>query len=287
MKKVKILFFFALGMVFFISGVQKSAGPPGCYAGEPPNNTNCTSCHSSYAVNTGSASIGLDLGGAEVGYIPGQTYEITVSVQKSGMRAAGFQLIALRDNDYSTSPGRMVLTQPTRTQRVDSSNRHLHSCGLQRKVWVEHTYQGITSDSAGRSTWNFQWVAPDSLVGNVTFYLAALETNFDGRDDGDYTYTRQVSAPALSTQVLEVEAQSASVKVYPNPVGQRLYLQTFGKTLSRVDILNLQGQRLKRFEGQVLQGNGGVDVEGLSAGTYYVLIKGEGVDQVQKIVVQR
>src|ERR1044072_6027877 len=98
-----------MGTVALTAAQYKSAGPPGCYAGEPPNNNNCTSCHTDYPVNSGTATVQLDLGGADTGYVPGQTYPLTVSVKKTGMPAAGFQLTVLQDSDNTRSPGTITL----------------------------------------------------------------------------------------------------------------------------------------------------------------------------------
>src|SRR5258707_323376 len=92
----------------------KSAGPPPYYAGEPLGFGNCTAsgCHDGITgtPNIGNATVKLDLGLAESGYMPGQKYTVTISVSKTGMRRAGFQIIALKDNDNSISPGRVSLT---------------------------------------------------------------------------------------------------------------------------------------------------------------------------------
>ena len=76
-------------MVLSSAGSYKSAGPPGCFAGEPPNNTNCTSCHTDYTVNSGQATVLFNMGGADTGYVPGATYQVSITIRNAGMSVAG------------------------------------------------------------------------------------------------------------------------------------------------------------------------------------------------------
>jgi hypothetical protein len=289
MRNITYIFFIMAAIIVLSAGIQKSPGSPGCHAGEPPNFTNCTSCHSDFAVNTGNANILFDVGGADTGYIPGQTYNITVSIKKTGMMAAGFQFIALQDNNISTSPGSITLTQPSRTQKVDASNPHVHGCGLLQKVWVGHTFQGITSDTSGESLWEFDWKAPDNYVGNITFYLAALEANYDGENTGDYTYTRSISSPDITTNVIQPDKPFANLMIFPNPANSKiLFVKTGVHDILKIELLNIQGKLIKRFD-YTLQDNTTdlqLDLNGISHGVYFVAIQGKEATAVRKIVIQ-
>jgi hypothetical protein len=289
MQKIAYVFFMLAVGIVSSAAVRKSAGPPGCYAGEPPTYSNCTSCHSDFAVNTGNANILFDVGGADKGYIPGQTYTITVSVQKRGMMAAGFQFIALQNNDVSTSPGSITLLQPSRTQKVDPSNPHVQGCGLLKKVWIEHTYQGITSDTSGESRWRFDWKAPNNSVGRITFYLAAVESNYNGDESGDYVYTRSISSSDITTNVAQPDEPIAELTIFPNPAASKLYVQTGGHSIQKIELLNMQGKLIKVFDNiaQDTTTDVQLDLNGISSGVYFVSIQGKETTTVRKIVIKR
>ena len=75
-----------------------SGGPGQGYAHNAPNYNNCTSCHSG-TTNSGSGSvIFTDLPDY---YIPGETYEIGVSVTGDHERGYGFQAIAQNGNNIA------------------------------------------------------------------------------------------------------------------------------------------------------------------------------------------
>jgi hypothetical protein len=227
--------------------------------------------------------------GADAGYIPGKTYNITVSVKKQGMQAAGFQFVALQNNDVNTSPGSITLTQTSRTQKVDANNPHVQGCNLMQKVWVEHTYQGINSDASGESLWTFEWKAPNSHVGDITFYLAALESDYSGDETGDYVYTKSISSPDLTTSVIESDNPYADLVIFPNPANSKLYLKTHAPDIQQIELLNTHGKLMKRFNNSIPTHNTTaieLDISDISPGVYYVSIQGKKASTVRKIVIQ-
>ena len=68
-----------------------SSGPNAGHANNAPSLNNCTSCHSGTA-NTGDGSVSFT--GLPESYVPGTTYEITVTVDGTGGSGYGFQAIA-------------------------------------------------------------------------------------------------------------------------------------------------------------------------------------------------
>ena len=70
-----------------------SGGPPDGYAGDPPEDLNCTSCHSSFPVNSGNGT--LTLLDAPVSYTPGETYLLTVRLEDPNQRRWGFEMTSI------------------------------------------------------------------------------------------------------------------------------------------------------------------------------------------------
>lgn len=287
MKKIFYLFYIITGIVALAAGEHKSAGPPGCFAGEPPNNRNCTHCHSDYAVNTGTANIIFDLGGADTGYTPGHTYDINVAVKKTGLQAGGFLLTVLRDNDATTTPGTFTLTDTIRTQKVDPSNPHVQGCALQNKVYVEHTYQGHTGTIAGENSWVFKWQAPASSAGNVTFYLAVVEADYNGDEFGDYVYTQKVTSPGPVNSIGTINI-AEEVEVYPNPAVAELFLRAGSAHIEQITLMNMHGaivkecSRIKPEVSKTIK----LDISGVSSGVYFLVLQGNGQKHTRKVVVQ-
>lgn len=279
---ISICFCLALIAVIFMSHENKSNGPPGCFAGEPPNFTNCTSCHSGTAVNSGTANIVFNLGGAENGYYPDSTYTITLSVQKSGMEAGGFQFIALQDNNSTVSPGTITLTEPGRMTIVDQNNPHAQGCVINNKVWIEHQYAGILSDSTGKSQWSFRWKAPNNNAGNISFYFATLESNFDLTDDGDRVYTRNTSVPYLgptSTTILPNQMADGDISIYPNPSYSKIFVSTADfSEWEQIQITDLTGFVIKDYKKAALlleNNNFVLDLDNMHSGIYILSLQGK------------
>jgi hypothetical protein len=245
MKKFTYIVFCMALVAILTAAVHKSAGPPGCHAGEPPGNKTCVSCHTDKPLNTGTADVMLDIDGAENGYELDKTYTITVRVSKTGMKAGGFQVIALQDNNINISPGTVSLTDPTRTQTVDRNNPHAHGCTIADKVWIEHRFQGIQSDSAGVSEWKYNWKAPSEAVGNITFYLAAMESDFDLTEDGDYTYTRSVSSPDITTSLDRSAKSIKNLRALLDPARRIVYIQSDLEPITSILLMDMMGKTLQ------------------------------------------
>ena len=204
------------------------------------------------------------------------------------MLAAGFQFIALQDNNVNISPGSITLIQPSRTQKVDAGNPHLQGCGLLQKVWVEHTYQGITSNALGESVWKFDWKAPDNYVGNITFYTAALESNYNGDELGDYVYTKRISSPHVTTNINPLNDPLADVVLSPNPASSKMYIKTGVKGVQKIELLNVQGKLIRQFGNFLQSANTEItlDLNGINSGVYFVVLQGNEAITTRKIVIQ-
>lgn len=290
MKRLATLLTLIVLVIIFTSAiekVQKSAGPPSCSAGEPPNNTNCTNCHNDGIVNTGSANVSFDLGGADVDYVPGKTYTITVSVSKLGMRRAGFQCIALQDNNDKISPGSVVLTDASRTQVLNKNISHSGGCLDEERVWIEHTYAGNSSNDSGISRWSYQWKAPSEGVGAITFYLAALEANNDLSETGDQVYTIKKTIEGLPIGIKEVSNANSFV-VYPIPAKNELNIITGKQVPNELILYTVTGKLIKIWHEEELhiqQSITKISTTEIPSGIYMLSIKTNSGVVVKKVLI--
>jgi len=181
---ISLLFIYGFG-----GGSKYPGGSPGGYTGSPGDSKNCTYCHGGSATNAlGWITSDIPL----QGYIPGETYTVTVTVSGTGDK--GFE-VSPQDED-----GNLLGTL------VDAAGVHL--------VNGNKAVTQDNSSSANPKVWSFQWVAPDAGTGQVKFY-------------GAFT----INKPVTKLSVLAVqEDQSVSIsetiafiaRVYPNPARETI-----------------------------------------------------------------
>ena len=200
MKRFAIAFFALLTTVSM--SFAYSSGPPQGRAGDPPGNSNCTACHSSFGVNSGDGSLSItDI----MEYEPGETYDLTVSLSDNGQSRWGFQAIP-KDGSNATA-GAIVISDGTNTQANGD--------------YINHTSAGTNAGSTTGNSWNFQWTAPSAGTGDVTFYVAGNAANNNSSTSGDYIYTISMTIPEaagggepdIATSVTELNFGEVNVGV--------------------------------------------------------------------------
>jgi hypothetical protein len=168
---------FTSGNYLTTQAIASIGGPPASRTGAPGEST-CTSCHSQ---NTGSGQFSII---APANYTPGQTYQIQVRhiASDPSRQAWGFELTSLA----GTAPAGTLANTAANT-RIRTGNG---------RTYIEQNSSGVFSGQTGGASWVFNWTAPATDVGNVTFYAAGLQADDDGGEGGDQTYTTStVSQP--------------------------------------------------------------------------------------------
>ena len=185
---VKFLSFLSIISVYLflifipLEPIANVGGSAGGYSSSPGDGNDCTSCHSGL-VNSGNGSIQLSTNIPVTGYIPGQTYSITTNVYTptSGTVAMIFGFETTSEDNSNNKIGTFVITDTNNTQLSNSSTS------------VTHTLQGTNALFANTQSWSFEWVAPISGTGDVTFYTSVNIANFNGGPNGDEIYTSSIS----------------------------------------------------------------------------------------------
>ena len=200
MKKPLLVLFAALMVAFGLTSMtsnnaEYSAGKAGSN-GSPGEGTCASgSCHNNFALNSGIGSVSISVVGLVNGtmYVPGETYQVNVTVQQQGVGLFGFGLESLQAsgaNAGSWTPG------------ADSHILNATISGNSRATIAHIDNSGFASNTR---TWTFSWTAPANEI-PVTMYVAGNAANADNGDNGDYIYTSTLSlmpAPALQTPVIE------------------------------------------------------------------------------------
>jgi len=184
-----------------------SNGPNQGYANNAPNFNNCTSCHSGN-VNTGDGSVTFS--GLPDSYIPGETYEITVNVTGDNDRGYGFQAIA---QSGETVAGVISLNP-------NSENAEMNGNYVQQ------------SSPTTSGSWVFDWIAPSSDVGNVTFSVSGLATGGNSGNGGDEVYTHSFSVPAQ----VPLDFTGLFFSEYAEGSSNNKYLEIFNGTSETVSL---------------------------------------------------
>lgn len=181
-----------LAIVLFIAAftsemaLTNSGGPPASHTGAP-GESNCTACHSSFTVNSGTGTRTLVLNSTPglTSYIPGQTYTVTYTLSQAAIATFGFQATVKRAN--GTAAGTLINTSPNQTSI--SGN------------YISQNSGGTAATATGTRVWTFNWTAPAAGAGTVTFYVAGNAANDDNGSGGDRIYTNsfaftEAAAPA-------------------------------------------------------------------------------------------
>src|SRR6267142_3373096 len=187
-----------------------SAGPPAGYTGAPGEVAEaCAECHVPPDAGTGHISIT-----APQTYVPGQTYPITVTHTNSDLtrRRWGFELTVLDTSDEKAGD----------LQSTDGLTQVLNNQGPGgARQYIEHTAAGTFVGQQNGASWTFNWTAPATDVGPVTFYTAGNQANNDDNTSGDFIYrTFVASAPASTTPDFVLGVTPPSRNVVPGGSGQ-------------------------------------------------------------------
>jgi hypothetical protein len=200
-------------LIYGFGGQSKwPGGSPGGYTGSPGDGRDCTQCHG------GSASQVLGWISANIpeeGYIPGETYNITIHVSGTG------------DKGFEVSPQDLQGNLLGSLQA--GTNTHLVN---ENKAVTQNS-----STSANPAQWQFQWTAPPAGTGEVTFY-------------GAFTVNKPVTKLCKlvvqeNTGLAIREQSTLNCSVYPNPASDKVHIsfQTNDKGLMGIDLVSIDGKK--------------------------------------------
>ncbi len=209
----------------FISTLTTSypTGAPAAVANDPSSGAiNCTDCHSGTATAvTGWITSNIP----SSGYVPGTTYTITGTVTSAGKTIFGFEISPQNPNGVLV--GSLTITNATATKIVSTK-------------YVTHTQAG----SAGTNTrsWSFNWTAPTTGAGPVTFYGSFLGGNNNGSTSGDITYITSSTFQQASPCTVSATITSTADTLCPQDTatltasGGSTYLWSTGATTASIKV---------------------------------------------------
>ena len=163
---------------------SSSSGPGGDYTGSPfSNSLACGQCHGGNP-NPGA---GMTLSGLPSNYYPGETYSLTLSLNNP-TNTNGFQITSL---DASNSAAGNFAA---------GAGSSPHTFG--GRSYLEHSTPGNSG------SWTFNWTAPATNVGTVTFYASGNAANGNGGTSGDVIYKQEFNLNGIDP--ISLNSQSTS-----------------------------------------------------------------------------
>lgn len=268
-----------------------SFGAPAGFAGhvlEGGEPRTCTTCHSDFALNSGTGSVTID---APVFVLPGETVPITVTVVNTTPPAPdsenrqGFQATVRNHSvpvpsDQSTPVGTLTVTDAANTARPPGGD----------EAYVTHTSTGNS-----QTTWTFDWTAPQQPgPAEATVFVAANAANGGDGSSGDYIYTasRTITLNIADNEPGPNDARLSLSAPSPNPVRgtATLRLTLASPAEVAVRVVDGRGREVRALPTErraagpyVLR----IPTGGLAAGTYFVVAEADGARRTQPMVVAR
>jgi Secretion system C-terminal sorting domain len=196
------------------------------------------------------------------GYVPGTTYTITVSATApSGFAASVIGFSVTPRNSVGVFKGTLVITNAVATKLNGTSQ------------YATHKIAGIAAVGNAK-TYTFNWIAPVSGSGNITFYGVALFGNGDS-DPG-------LDVAAKSTLVVNEdlvagvnstanELNNVAVKYFNKQIVLNYILTS--NTDIKINVVDMNGKQVLRsvdLENQTGSNEYTIDALGLSKGVYVV-----------------
>ncbi|MGB0850188.1 MAG: choice-of-anchor V domain-containing protein, partial [Bacteroidia bacterium] len=182
-------------------------GAPAGYT-NAPSEPSCASCHSGSLVTSGTNYNNVSLTGnfTGSGYIPDSTYTITLSYTHTGKTKFGYQLTCLDSDDDMAGSFALITGNNKSSLRTKTFSGNL-------RRYVGQTSSG--SGGTGSASWSFEWTAPSSNVGDVTFYTVVNSANNNKGTGGDIIIAKEfIISPSTLLPVA-----TASVLTSPSCTG--------------------------------------------------------------------
>ncbi len=258
--------------LFLISYIPRASGSPGAKTGSPGDTkADCTGCHASQVkVKTGWITSTIP----EEGYVPGESYTITLSTEYAGVKKMGFELTA--EHGTNTKTGGL---DPDGNSEIKFVNNNQA---------ITHTSSGITPTGDSK-VWTMKWVAPAAGTGDVTFYAAVNAANGNSSTSGDQIFTTETTVIEQIDNSIDQILLEGWVRVYPNPANHAVKIRVNGMVGAQLDcrFFNLAGQLI---DSRVVETNSHtriitLPVDHLPDGAYLLYLDNETIQLKGKVLI--
>lgn len=252
------------------STVYQSIGIEG-YTGSP-GESNCRSCHSDFPLNDPKGSIKITAPTLiNWNYTPGETYVINVTISRAGAKVFGFDFEALTSANIDAGTLSIINNDPSILVLKAKNGR----------TNVIHLIDG--GKTANSHTFSFNWAAPRTSVGTITFYATGNATNNNNSTSGDYTYaTTQTLSNTVN--VMEQMNENTNISLYPNPANDYVYIknETNATEKMNLNIFDVAGKLILTEKNLI--SNNVINIAALPKGNYVFRVEKNSGVEVKKII---
>jgi hypothetical protein len=240
---------------------------------------NSSGCHTSYPLGSRPGWITSNIPGS--GYVAGQTYTITATaVSSTSCVRFGFEITP--QTSTGVTAGTIIITSATTTKLASPPNTR----------WITHTLTGTNAASTpGTKTWSFNWTAPVSGTGTVTFYGAFNRANNSGSSIGDSIFTSQLVVPENPTGLWDLKSSDFLLNVYPVPASEHVFinLKLRNNLLPEIQLTDISGKVIRHISDAATSSaqeyTYDINIADLGSGIYFIrTIQGSTIS-VRKIVI--
>ncbi len=268
---------YAIGLSMLLIGgfsliEANSSGSPAGHSGSPASNGNTcarSGCHSGGGSPGAQHIVNVSSDIPASGYIAGDTYTITISVDDANDAASRSGIAVSMEDGSGTHLGTLATGSGTRFSSGSSN-------------FITHQSSSIGLPLAGRD-YSFQWTAPAAGSGQVTLYAAVNFANGNGTTSGDIIKEVTEVFSEASSVGLD-ESSRLSLSLFPNPTSGLFRLSALPSNVTHWSISDLQGKTVN--SGKLIPGSTQeMDLRNAPAGLYFVHVYGnDGLISSSRIV---
>ena len=280
MKKLVLLVISSAIVFLTMSAERMSDDGKAGYTGST-GELNCTDCHDQFALNSGGGSVALtSTNMTSWMYDPGVTYHMVLTVSKSSSSLFGLGLEAL--TSANVNAGTLMITNSALTS-IKTKNVN----GVSRRNVVHKLDAG---QGSGSFAFEFDWVAPATNIGDVTFYFCGNAADGSGDEDGDYIYQgSQIVSYNTANGIADIN--SSNISIYPVPALDHFTLSYNLNSTGpvKINLYDLKGSLVTNLTSKISNAGSHSESfylpEGLSQGTYILSIESLSGINSRKILV--
>lgn len=249
-----------------------------------PGEQTCVQCHTGTALNGGPGSIAISsTPSLAFGYIAGSTYTVDVTVSEStptnnALFGFGFEALFASGADAGT----LTITNPTTTKTMT------FTVTPNVRTNVVHTGTGNTGPNS--QIFSFNWTAPATGSGTVTFYTTGNAADDSANTSGDFIYRDTLVVPEGFVGMAENAQRQNNLSVFPNPVSGNVNVSFVLQETSSVslDLVALNGKKVANLiSGTEKKGENRktFNISSYPKSVYFLQLRDENLLSVKKLII--
>jgi hypothetical protein len=287
----KILLFTAFAGITALTMSSYNDGPWGPNGtnglnrtGSAGSSANCTGsgCHGANNTNTKPTIVVSANGNPVTKYIPGVVYTVTVGGgnTSAALPKFGFQLSAVKTANTSQQAGSFSSAP---------ANVAIRTAGSLQLVEHSSPLSGTGSGNNWLYATSFNWTAPATGTGQVTFYLTLNAVNGNNATSGDQPNSVTATLNEVPAGINEVQG-AINVSAYPNPATDyvRIKMSDVANGRYTLAVFDLNGKKVATSDLEVSSNNfeTALDARAWAAGLYHIKIAKDGAEKTLSVVKQ-